>query len=167
MVKFESDFSPEILKERWDDYTSPARFAGNDDTMDLIFVSKRKNEKIRLVRRARAAFEPFACVFRGKIKKTGQGSEIVGVFTKSWIDYIVISGIFALLFYIRSLIEARGTSLGTINSLLIFAIAFAFVLLTNRRSSKRKYAEFIYRVTGKDMQLFKTKSEEKENESDK
>ena len=167
MIKFKSDFSFETLKERWDDFTSPARFAGNDDTMDLIFVSKRKDEKVRLVRRARNAFEPFACVFRGKIVKNEQGSEIVGCFTKSWIDYIVIALIFALLFYIRTLIEARGTGMGTINGLLILAIAFSAVLLTNRRATKRKYAEFIYRITDKDMKLFQTKREEAEQEIEK
>lgn len=164
MVKFKSDFSPDTLKERWDDFTSPARFAGNDDTMDLIFVAKRKNEKLKLVRRARSSFEPFACVFRGKIIKSEQGGEIVGIFTKSIVDYFVVAGIFALLFYIRSFIVERGTSLNTINSLLIIAIVSAVLLLKNRRASKRKYSEFIYRVTGQDMQLFKTKREENEDE---
>ena len=42
MVKFTSEYSQNTLIEKWDEYTSPARFAGSDDTMDLIFVSKRK-----------------------------------------------------------------------------------------------------------------------------
>lgn len=159
MVKFPSEFSGKELTERWDEFTSPARFAGSDDRMDLIFVSKRDNNKVRLVRRARHAFEPFSTVFRGKIVSNEQGSEIVGSFTKSFFDYSVIALILALLLYIRAIIIERGESLATINSLLIIGIIGGLILLYNRRSEKRKYAEFIFRITGNEIPIFLSKKE--------
>lgn len=165
MVRFESDLSPEILLNKWDEHTSIARFAGSDDTMDLIFMSKRKGNKVKLVRKARFAYEPFSSVFRGKIVKTEKGSEIVGFFTKSFADYAIIAAVMALLFYIRSFIEARGESLNTINALLVAAIVGSVLLLINYRPTKRKYADFIYRITGKEMSLFLSKKENSDNKN--
>ncbi len=88
MVEIRSGHKREVLESRWDEMTSPARFAGCDDTMDLIFVAKRSGGRVRLVRKARIAHEPFCCVFRGKISGSGSGSVIKGVFTKSVADYI-------------------------------------------------------------------------------
>ena len=146
MIKFESEYSANVLKERWDEFTSPARFAGNDDTMDLIFVSRRKKDKVRLVRRSRLARDPFACVFRGEIAD----NQIVGVFTKSILDYVVIAAVYALLLYIRSYTISNGNSLKTINSLLAIAVLAGVALLFNTKRTKRKYIDFISRITGKD-----------------
>ena len=146
MMRFESEYSANELKERWDEFTSPARFAGNDDTMDLIFVSRRKKDKVRLVRRSRLARDPFACVFRGEIAD----NQIVGVFTKSILDYVVIAAVYALLLYIRSYMIANGDSLKTINSLLAIAVLAGVALLFNTKRTKRKYIDFISRITGKD-----------------
>ena len=108
MVKFPCDYSVEELSQRWDDYTSPARFAGSDDTMDLIFVAKRNGNKVQLVRKARTVREPFTCVFRGKIKKTDKGSEISGVFTKSFFDYVLVGLLMAFMLYLRTIVIERG-----------------------------------------------------------
>ncbi len=164
MVKFQSDFTEEELIQRWDEHTSISRFAGSDDTLDLIYVSKRKGNKVRLVRKAPLAREPFSSVFRGVIKKTEQGSEIVGFFSKSIFDYMVIALVFCLLFYIRYYIINRGDNVMTINSLIVFAIIGSLLCLYNYRSTKRKYADFISRITGKDNKLFMTKAEQKKNE---
>ncbi len=163
MIKFPSEFLPEELAERWDDYTSPARFAGNDDTMDLIFVSKRNGDKVRLVRKARTVREPFTCVFRGRIKKTEKGSEIEGVFTKSIFDYLIVGLIIAFMFYARSLVLERGGSPVSINGLLAIAIIGGIGLLINYRSAKRAYSEFIFRITGMDMPMFLSKKEAKKH----
>ena len=90
MVEIRSGHKREVLESRWDEMTSPARFAGCDDTMDLIFVAKRSGGRVRLVRKARIAHEPFCCVFRGKISGSGSGSVIKGVFTKSVADYFIV-----------------------------------------------------------------------------
>lgn len=162
MIKFPSDYSQEQLIQKWDEYTSISRFAGSDDVMDLIFVSKRNGDNIRLVHKARNAYEPFSAVFRGKIRKNGQGSEIVGYFTKSFTDYALIGAVLALLFYIRSFVIERGDSLATINTLLVFAIVGSIALILNYRSTKRKYADFICRITGKANTQFLTKAEKNE-----
>ena len=156
MINFNSDYSANELIDRWDEFTSPARFAGSDDTMDLIFVSKRKNDRVRLVRRSRNALEPFACVFRGKIVD----KKITGVFTKAIIDYIVVAAIYAFLLYMRSYMIENGNPLKTINALLVIATVFSVALLLNTRRTKRKYCEFIARIVGKDNDYFLRKNEE-------
>lgn len=160
MIKYISNYTDVELIERWDEFTSPARFAGSDDTLDLIFIAKRKGNKLKLTRRARTASDPFASIFRGKIVKTEKGSEIVGVFTKSIFDYTIVSLILAFLFYIRTLIIDRGEPLGTINGLLVIAIIAGVFFLYNRRSEKRKYSEFIFRITGNEQPIFLSKKEE-------
>lgn len=163
MVRFPSELSPEELAEKWDDYTSPARFAGNDDTMDLIFMGERSGDKVRLVRKARTVREPFTCVFRGRIKKTEKGSEIQGVFTKSLFDYVFIGLIIAFMLYIRTIVVERGSSLVSVNALLAITIIGGVALLLNYRSAKRRYAEFIFRITGTDLPLFQSKQDTKDD----
>lgn len=161
MICFESDFSVEKLIENWDDFTSPARFAGNDDTMDLIFVAKRKDDRVKLVRRARFSREPFSTVFRGKIRKTKNGSEIVGVFTKTIFDYVFSAAVIGFIYYVRSIIIERGASLNTINALLAISIIAFLLLLLNTRATKRRYSDFLCRITGKPNDKFLTKREQK------
>lgn len=164
MIKFPSDLSPEELAEKWDEYTSPARFAGSDDTMDLIYMSRRNGYKVNLVRKARSAREPFSCIFRGRIKKSEKGSELVGFFAKSIVDYVVVAGLLALVFYIRSLIITRGENPGAINIILMVALVGSALLLYNTRAAKRRYSEFIFRITGKEIPIFLTRNEKKESE---
>lgn len=164
MIKFPSNLSPQELAEKWDEYTSPARFAGSDDTMDLIYVSHRKENTLKLVRKARTAREPFSCIFRGRINATEKGSEIVGFFAKSVFDYVIVAIILALVFYIRSLIVARGESLGAINTILVVALCASALLLYNTRAAKRRYADFIFRITGQEIPVFLTRKEKKDLE---
>ena len=164
MITFKSKYSAEELTERWDEFTSDARFAGSDENMDLIFVSKRNGENVRLVRRAKQSRDPFSCIFRGKIVSDSNGSKIKGIFTKSIFDYIVVGLILAFLFYIRHLVIERMESLNTINLLLVFAIVFGMLLLYNTRSAKRRYADFITRITGEKNIHFLTKNERIESE---
>ncbi len=165
MVDFESKLTSEELTDKWDEYTSPSRFAGSDDTMDLIFVSKRKGNKIKLIRRPRSNREPFGTIFRGHIVQTEQGSKISGVFTKSLFDYIFVGLINAFLVYIRMVFATRGDSLGTVNSLLVCGVIGGFLLLFNTRSAKRKYADFIVRITGGENDKFLSKRELAEREN--
>lgn len=164
MLVFKSKLSAEELKDKWDEFTSPARFAGSDDNLDLIFISKRKDSKVKLVRRAKSSHEPFSCVFRGTICASEGGSEIKGVFTKSWVDYFFTFAVIGLLFYIRNGIIERGEPVNTINVALAFSLVAAALLLMNTRKAKRKYCDFISRITGIDNEYFLTKSEEKDKE---
>ncbi len=132
--------------------------------MDLIFVSKRNGNKVRLVRRSRSKRDPFSCVFRGNIVSNGQGSEIKGMFTKSWFDYIAVALIVCMFFYIRYLVLERGESPVTVNVLLACSIIGGGLLLYNTRSAKRRFAEFISRITETPNDKFFTKKEMKEKE---
>ena len=146
MVEIRSGHKREVLESRWDEMTSPARFAGCDDTMDLIFVAKRSGGRVRLVRKARIAHEPFCCVFRGKISGSGSGSVIKGVFTKSVADYFIVLLITALLFYIRHEVILRGSSQYTINFLIAFWLVAAVMLLYNTKRTRGKYIEMLNRI---------------------
>lgn len=165
MTNFESNMSVSELIEKWDEYTSAARFAGSDDTMDLIFIAKRKDKKVKLVRRARSSYEPFSTVFRGKISESENGSKISGIFTKSIIDYVAVTLIIGLLFYIRAVFIERGDALNTVNVLLACAVIGGGLLLYNTRASKRRYADFITRITGCDNKYFLSKREVEEREN--
>lgn len=88
MVELESDYSKEELISRRDEYTSAARFAGSDETLDLIFVSKRNGDRIKFIRKSNSVHEPYAAVFHGKISGEGGRSCIKDIFTKSVLDYI-------------------------------------------------------------------------------
>ena len=147
MVEFKSKLTAEQLTEAWDEFTSPSRFAGSDDTLDLIFISKRNKEKVRLVHRARNGVQPFNCIFRGRIVECEGGSAVKGTFTKSIFDYGFVAAVIALLFYIRYLVIERGDSLHTINVILACSIIGSLLLLINTRATKRKYADFITRIT--------------------
>ena len=164
MVEFESKYSAEELIQRWDEHTSISRFAGCDDTMDLIFVSKRKGNSVKLVRKARYSREPFSPVFRGKIENKDSGSKVVGFFTKTWADYSFVLIINAILFYVRTFVIDRGESPDTINTLIAASLLCSILLLLNYRPSKRRYAEFISRITGEDNELFVKKSDRNEED---
>ena len=164
MHTFESRYSKDELISRWDEFTSPARFAGTDDVMDLIFVSKRKGNKVRLVKRARTKRDPFACVFYGKITETENGSRISGSFAKAFIDYLVVAAIISLFAYMSYYVSERGDSTVTVNVLLGASIVFGAMLLYNTRSVKRKYVDFISRITDTENDKFFSKKELRERD---
>ena len=164
MIKLESDYSKEELLSRWDEYTSAARFAGSDETLDLIFVSKRNGDRIKLIRKSNSVHEPYAAVFRGKISGEGGRSCIKGIFTKSVLDYIFTALIIALAFVVRFYAESRGASLYTANVILAAAIIIGILLLFNYRGTKRRYTDFMCRITGRENELFRARGETKEAE---
>ena len=161
MTTLHSDYGKEELTSRWDDYTSAARFAGSDDTLDLIFVATRRGDKVKLVRKSRSMHEPYAAVFRGRICSAGNGSAIKGVFTKSVFDYLFTAVLIALAFAVRGYAESRGASLYASNVILAAVILGSIVLLYNYRGTKRKYTEFMCRITGKETDVFRSRRETK------
>ena len=160
-----SEYSPEELEKRWDEYTSPARFAGNDDTLDLIFSATRRGNRIKLVRRAGTTHEPYAAVFRGRIVADKNGSALKGVFTKSIADYVITAIIISIAAMMRVYAESRGSDLYTTNVLLALCIVGGMLLLMNYRRTKRKYVEFMSSVTGKDIGLYRSRREMKNDET--
>ena len=150
MVVLESKATPEQLAQRWDEKTSPARFAGNDTLMDNIFIASRKEDRVFLIRKASGALDPFATVFRGRIVSCGSGSAIKGRFTKRLFDYILL----LLLAAIDGFVYYRAMEDGSVSpSVTGFCIAFAVLLLliaVPLRASRRRYREFLEGITSAD-----------------
>ncbi len=166
MTRLPSDFSLPQLRESWDRETAEARFAGADDTMDLIFVAKRKGDRVRLVRKARAMNDPFSAVFRGRLKETEKGSEIVGFFTKRVVDYLFCILLVAGLLFVQTTVINRGENPYTINVLLVSSIVFSLIALYCFRPTKRRYTDFLCSITKKEAKLFLSRKEKKELDSD-
>lgn len=165
MTKMPSDLSVSELKKSWDSETSPARFAGCDDTMDLIFVARRKGNKVHLVRKARTVSDPFSTVFRGRLRQTKNGSEIVGIFTKRIIDYVFCILLVALLLYVQTTVIQKGNDPYTVNILLVSSVVGSLLALYPFRKTKRRYTDFMTDVTKKEVKLFLSRREKKELDS--
>lgn len=146
----ESKATPEQLMRRWDEKTSPARFAGSDALMDNIFIASRKEDRVFLIRRASGALDPFATVFRGRIIPCGSGSAIKGRFTKRLFDYVLLLLLAALdgFVYYRALEDG-----GADPSLTGVCIAVALLLLllaVPLYAPRRRYREFVEEITSAD-----------------
>jgi len=143
MIKLVSEHSENELYLRFDERINPARFAGNDDVMDLYFYGSRKGSRIKLTRRTGISRDPFSTVFRGKIVRTEEGSEIRGFFTKGFLDYIFVSiGLF-FIFAIYMVVKSRDASLTAINTILIASLVLAILLLNTWRGTKKRYIDFL------------------------
>ncbi len=144
MTVLKSSYSPQELIARWDDRLNPARFAGNDDLLDLVFCGKRKGNKIRLMRRSGVSREPLSSIFRGKIVGTAQGSEIRGFFTKGVLAYIFVGMLLAFIFFIYQEVKHRYTDISWLNiALLIIFILEILSLLRTPKGTKEKYIDFL------------------------
>lgn len=150
MLVLESKATPEQLAQRWDEKTSPARFAGNDELMDNIFIASRKEDRVFLIRRASGALDPFATVFRGRIVPCGSGSAIKGRFSKRLFDYILL----LVLAFLDGFVYYRAMADGSVSpSVTGFCIAFAVLLLliaVPLRAPRRRYREFLEGITSTD-----------------
>ena len=150
MLVLESKATPEQLAQRWDEKTSPARFAGNDELMDNIFIASRKENRVFLIRRASGALDPFATVFRGRIVPCGSGSAVKGRFTKRLFDYLLL----LLLAVIDGFVYFRALNDGSVSpSVTGLCIAFALLLLllaVPLPAPRRRYREFLEGITSAD-----------------
>ena len=150
-MKTESSLSKEKLISNWDEYTSPARFAGSDDIFDDIFISFRKGDRIKLARKPRASFDMFSTVFRGKLGGDEKSSYIKGVYTVGIIDYVVSFIIAAVYAYIVYTVYERNGSVFDGKVLLLAAIGILLLWLALRPKSgaKKKYASLFDKITEK------------------
>ncbi|HBR32437.1 MAG: hypothetical protein PHD46_05640 [Eubacteriales bacterium] len=146
MIRLKSSYSADQLAVQWDKRTSPERFAGNDDFMDLCFAGFRKGNRIKLARRNGISREPFSTVFRGKIVSQNGGSEIRGIFTKGLTDYITVFFVLAFVIAIYGVVKSRNAPMTAINVLLIITVLIAFVLLLTLGRTKREYLDFIKEI---------------------
>lgn len=164
LIRLPCSYTKSELTARWDEYTSPARFAGSDETLDLIFVAKRKGDRVTLVRKAKSVHDPYASVFRGRIRSDGEKSEIVGFFTKTVFDYLFTFLVIFALLYVQITVNSRGEDPYAANVLLVAAIVIAFAVLHCSRGAKRRYTDFLTGITGTDVRLFLTRNEKKQEE---
>lgn len=143
MLALNSNLTVEALERRWDEQTSPARFAGSDELMDNIFIASRKEDRVFLIRKASGALDPFATVFRGRILPRGEGSVLKGRFTKRLFDYVLLLALFALdaAVFLQGLLAGEADA-----SLAGWCGGFALVLLllaVPLRSARRRYRAFL------------------------
>ena len=146
MLTLKSTLTKQELIARWDDRTAPARFAGNEDLEDNIFMATRKGDKVTLIRKARGAWDPFATIFKGSILSDGEHSVLEGTFGKRTLDYLILIGLGMLdfLFYFYASPERQT------KSMMGFCILFAVVLIVlalPTRSAKKRYRQFLEDIT--------------------
>lgn len=147
-MKYKSSYNKEELISRWDEITSPARFAGANAELDWVYNSSRKEDKVKLVKKPRASYDPYATVFRGKIEATKNGGQIRGVYTKGLFDYIITAVIAVVYFGVcaeyLSRVEDKTIPLILI-SVGIIVILFALIPFPGKI---KKYGALIREVTG-------------------
>ncbi len=144
---FKSNYGKNELIARFDDLTSEARFAGADEQNDWIFLSTRKGDKIKIVRKPKNAYDPFASVFRGRIVECEGGSAIKGVYTKSLPDYIFSLFVFTVYYTVCFKYYASADDKTVSLALMIAGAAVLLLLFSSLPHTRKRYGEFIRRVT--------------------
>ena len=143
---FKSDHDVNTLKERWDDKTAFKNFAGGDDYLDNVFISRRYGSIVCLKSKPLSAHNLFGAVYWGIIhcKKDG-GSKITGFFGISLTDLIITAAFYLLYGSITRTVLERGDESGAYWMIVIAAAILFFIPFTSPKT-KRKYAEVINRV---------------------
>lgn len=147
MLSLNSSHSQKALLSRWDERTSPARFAGNDDVLDTVYRAKRNGNKVYLIRKGYSSVDPFVTVFRGEIVQSERGSVLQGRFTKRVFDYVLIL-LFLVLdvaFAARSYLMGSMTYTGLAGCALFAAIMI--LLAIPMPSARKRYTEFLKDIT--------------------
>ncbi len=137
------------LIRRFDERLSPARYAGNDDVMDLKFVGTRRGNKIKLFRRSGTSGLFFSSVFRGQIVTEDKRAIIKGYFTKSIADYFLSAFWLGFVYIIFQSAKQRGTTMSTANFLAGASILAVILLLRTGKKTKKEYIEVLLDVTGR------------------
>ncbi len=147
LMTFKSEYDEETLKKRWDDKTAFGNFAGGDDLLDTVFISRRYGKIVCLKCKPRSAHELFGAVYWGIItaRKDG-GASIIGFFGISIVD-LIITAIFYLLYgSITKTVISRGDQSGAYWMIAV-AVIILFLILFTTPKTKQKYSEVIKRVT--------------------
>ena len=150
MLTLKSNHSVSQLIARWDDRTSPARFAGNDDVLDTVYRAKREEDRVYLIRKGSSSIDPFTTVFRGKISRDGEGSVLEGKFTKRSFDYVLLVLFLGLdvAFAMRSYLLGDLTYGGMLGCGL-FALLMILLAIPTPWAKKR-YTAFLRDITRED-----------------
>ena len=146
-MTYQSNFDKATLIARWDDKTSFKNFAGGDDYLDTVFISRRYGSIVCLKRKPRSAHELFGSVYWGVIcKRKSGGSCIRGFFGLSIIDVIITLIFYFIYGAIARAVLNRGDTSGAYWMIAI-AAAILFLIIFTTPKTKRKYSEIIERVT--------------------
>ena len=144
---FKSKYGKDELIARFDDLTSEARFAGADEMNDWVFQSKRTGDKIKIVRKPKSAYDPFASVFRGRIIETEYGSAIKGVYTKSVFDYVFAFFVFLIYFTVCAKYYGSADDKTTPTVMILAGVAILLLIFSSLPHTRKRYGNFIRRVT--------------------
>ncbi len=147
MLFLESRYSPEQLLARWDERTSPARFAGNDDVLDVIYVASRKKNRVFLIRKARRALDPFTTVFRGKVLPYGEGSVLQGSFSKRLFDYLLLLALLALDIFVYQRASASGLATSGFSAGCVLFACLLILLAIPFPRAKKQYLSLLKEIT--------------------
>ncbi len=148
-MRFNSVLSKNELTARWDERTSPQRFAGGDDLFDNIYIARRSGDKVKLAFKPRSGPDLFSTVFRGRITGGESGSAITGSCTKSGADYALACVLAVIMAVMLKAMYDRGLGVvGLYTGMLICAAVLAVYLLP-KRGARKKYAEFLKDIARK------------------
>lgn len=146
-MTYKSEFDKATLISRWDDKTSFKNFAGGDDYLDTVFISRRYGSIVCLKRKPRSAHELFGATFWGVVcKSKNGGSSIRGFFGLSIIDLVITAIFYVLYGAITQTVLKRGDVSGAYWMIGI-AAALLFMIFFTSPKTKRRYSEIIERVT--------------------
>ena len=148
-MKFESGLTITELAARWDERTSPQRFAGSDDIFDNIYIARRKGDRVKLAFKPRSGPDLFGTVFRGRIAQDGEKSYITGFFTKTCADYILACVLAVIMAVILKAMYDRGMALVHLYAGMALSDAVLLVYLYPKRSPRKKYSEFLRDIAAK------------------
>jgi hypothetical protein len=146
-----SCFGSDELEQRWDERTSPARFAGNDGVMDDIFIASRKGTRVFLIRKGRNTWDPFSTVFRGRIFPSGSGSFIKGYFSKRYFDYVLL--VFLAIITVYFAYQDYFINGFSASSILFYVsvISILTLLAIPLPSARKKYMAFMKEIADKEI----------------
>lgn len=145
---FKSGKTKEQLIKSFDEHTAAHRFAGSDDILDDIYISKRKGNKVFLAHRPRNVHDLFATVFRGRIVELPEGSAIKGIFTVGIFDYLLVLLAGSAYGYIIYEIYARahGRNAAQTIGLVLLGLAVAYLALRTGKKAKDSYKELLEKI---------------------
>lgn len=148
-MKIKSGLSLEELVRRWDERTSPQRFAGGDELFDNVFIAERNGEKIKIAYKPKSGPDLFSTVFRGRLIKNGERSAISGLFTKAGVDYILACALAVVFFAVMKAVSDRGAGVTVIYAGCAVFAAVMILFLIPKKSFKKKYLELFEDIVQK------------------
>ena len=145
-MKLKSDYTYDELCSRWDDLTAFKNYAGGDDLLDTVYISRRHGSFVSLRSKPRAAHELYGAVFYGRIKETDGGSELRGFFWLSIADTVITAILYILYAYIVRAVLDRGDDTGAYWMIAVAAALLLLICFTSPKT-RRRYRDILEKIT--------------------